>query len=71
MTYSRPVIDFNLCTGCGSCVNICPRGAIAIEEIETGSHAISDDNAGLKWKIENIEEDLIIVRNIIGEIRGR
>ena len=71
MTYSRPVIDFNLCTGCGSCVTTCPRGAIAIKDIETGFHARSDGNAGLEGKIESIEKDLIVVRSIIGEIKGR
>ncbi|MDY6931786.1 MAG: 4Fe-4S binding protein [Halobacteriota archaeon] len=73
MIYSRPrpVIDYNLCTGCGSCIKICPRGAIEIMNIEKGFNTISRPNTSLKKKIEHIEEDLINVKNIIEKIERR
>lgn len=27
-----PLIDKNICTGCGSCVDVCPPQAISLEE---------------------------------------
>lgn len=30
--YSAPVVDRNLCTGCGKCVRFCPMGAIQLQE---------------------------------------
>ncbi|MDY6865010.1 MAG: 4Fe-4S binding protein [Halobacteriota archaeon] len=70
----RPVIDYNLCTGCGSCINVCPRGAIAIMNIEKEFNTISGlnrPNTSLKNKIERIEEDLINVKRIIEKIERR
>ncbi len=71
MAFSRPVIDVNLCTGCGSCVRTCPKGAITMQSTENDTFIISDESMDLKWKIESMEEDLRIVKAILGKAKGR
>ena len=44
MTRSEVLSDFNTCTGCNSCVNICPKDAITIEESLLGIRAIIDED---------------------------
>lgn len=36
----KAIIDRNLCTGCGTCVDVCPVGAISLVE---GKAEVSDD----------------------------
>ena len=44
MIKSEVLSDFNTCTGCNSCVNICPKDAITIEETLLGIRALIDEN---------------------------
>ena len=37
----RAVVDRRLCVSCGSCVKVCPRGAVSVPN---GIYAVVDEN---------------------------
>ena len=43
MSIIEVLSDFNTCTGCNSCINICPKDAIKTEETLLGIRTIIDE----------------------------
>ena len=71
MTSYKAIVNFDICTGCALCENVCQKGAISIQEMNVGCFPIYDRETVLKNRISALFEDLRDVKNLIEKEKGR
>jgi ferredoxin len=72
MITTKPVINENLCIGCGACSQVCSQGAIVMQPREVIAMQIPSERIGtLENKIRMLGEGLGEIKNTIEEIKRR
>ena len=71
MTSYKAIVNFDICTGCALCVNVCQKGAISIQAMNADSFPIYDRETVLKNRISALYEDLRVVKNLIEKEKRR